>query len=451
MTVRLPSRVSLRRPWCVRWHLLLLLLSFALPLAACGKKGPPLPPLRIAPARIEDLTIAKAGNEVRAEFTIPSFNEDKSTPADIVAVEVYAISGKPVDPFGQSLSGPDFLKFAELVGRLEVEPVPDPDAPPPPPGTPPDPRPAQGERAVITETLTAEDFEPWVHPRLRRVAQQTAEETEDEETAVVVRPLGPAPVEDLFSRTYVAVGVSRRGTRGALSNRVGVPLIDPPGVPQNVRFEHTETMGRILFDPPPNARRLVQEPTPPGALEARSLAPGAAPTTYNAYRVIRSADGSETVSPTPVNAEPSVYAAVADLTIVLGEERCYQVRALQVFGRARVESEPTPTACHTFTDIFPPAAPTGLSAVGSEGGISLIWEPNTEPDLGGYLVLRGEVQPDGTAGPLAPIVSEPLKETTYRDTAVKPGVRYVYAVVAVDNASPRNQSPESNRVEEGAR
>jgi hypothetical protein len=34
---------------------------------------------------------------------------------------------------------------------------------------------------------------------------------------------------------------------------------------------------------------------------------------------------------------------------------------------------------------------------------------------------------------------------------VKPGVRYVYVVVAVDTATPSNTSPQSARVEETAR
>jgi chitodextrinase len=38
---------------------------------------------------------------------------------------------------------------------------------------------------------------------------------------------------------------------------------------------------------------------------------------------------------------------------------------------------------------------------------------------------------------------------TYRDETVKPGTRYVYAVVAVDRAG--NMSPQSNRQEETAK
>ena len=43
------------------------------------------------------------------------------------------------------------------------------------------------------------------------------------------------------------------------------------------------------------------------------------------------------------------------------------------------------------------------------------------------------------------------RQTTYRDTTVRPGVRYVYVVVAVDTADPQNVSGQSNRAEETAR
>jgi hypothetical protein len=99
-------------------------------------------------------------------------------------------------------------------------------------------------------------------------------------------------------------------------------------------------------------------------------------------------------------------------------------------------------------DTFSPAPPQGLATVASEGVISLIWEPNTEPDLAGYLVLRGETA-DATLQPLTLI---PITESAYRDTAVTPGARYVYAVVAVDNRFPvPNMSAASTPIEETAR
>jgi fibronectin type 3 domain-containing protein len=114
---------------------------------------------------------------------------------------------------------------------------------------------------------------------------------------------------------------------------------------------------------------------------------------------------------------------------------------------AIAESAPSAIACVTPTDLVAPPAPTALAAVASTGAISLIWTGVDAPDLAGYLVLRGST-PDG---PLTPLFPTPIRETTYRDTNVTPGTRYVYAVVAVDRASRPNQSPMSNKAEETAR
>jgi hypothetical protein len=98
--------------------------------------------------------------------------------------------------------------------------------------------------------------------------------------------------------------------------------------------------------------------------------------------------------------------------------------------------------------VFPPVPPRQLAAVASEGAISLIWEPNAEPDLGGYVVLRGDLS-DAT---LHPLTASPILEARYRDESAEPGRQYVYAVIAVDDRLPLpNRSAESNRVEETAR
>ena len=88
-------------------------------------------------------------------------------------------------------------------------------------------------------------------------------------------------------------------------------------------------------------------------------------------------------------------------------------------------------------DTFAPAAPKELQTVPSEGAIDLIWEPNTEKDIAGYIVLRGT--PDGT---LDEIKRLSAGETTFTDT-VKAGVQYEYAVQAIDKSGQHRPDVES--------
>jgi fibronectin type 3 domain-containing protein len=107
----------------------------------------------------------------------------------------------------------------------------------------------------------------------------------------------------------------------------------------------------------------------------------------------------------------------------------------------------SPKGCVTAKDTFPPAAPKNLEAIAAVGAINLIWDANTEADVAGYLVLRGEA----TGATLQALTATPVPGSTYNDTTVTAGARYVYAVVAVDKATPQNVSAQSNRVEETAR
>ena len=80
----------------------------------------------------------------------------------------------------------------------------------------------------------------------------------------------------------------------------------------------------------------------------------------------------------------------------------------------------------------------------AEGVVSLIWEPNTESDLAGYVVLRGVAPGDS----LQPITPSPIAATVYEDK-VAPGTTYVYAVRAADRSG--NLGPLSAKVEDAAR
>jgi hypothetical protein len=144
--------------------------------------------------------------------------------------------------------------------------------------------------------------------------------------------------------------------------------------------------------------------------------------------------------PTPLNPEPLSTPRFDAGPFRFGVEQCFVVRSVQVVQNVRIESDASSEACVTPRDTFPPAQPKGLTAIAGPDGISLSWTANTEQDLAGYLVLRGEES--GTT--LQTLTPAPIRDTNYRDTAVTPGVTYVYRIVAVDGATPPNASPQSD-------
>ena len=143
-----------------------------------------------------------------ARFTVPAANTDGTKPADLDSVEVIALTGTLDDQFGQPLPPADFVRFAEVVGRVPIEPPPDPEAegeasreaqPPAAPAAQPgvaavkppaDPRPVQGEPAALADTLDGDKLKPWVHPEARRT--KTTDDSATKTFAVPLRWPPPA-------------------------------------------------------------------------------------------------------------------------------------------------------------------------------------------------------------------------------------------------------------------
>ena len=149
----------------------------------------------------------------------------------------------------------------------------------------------------------------------------------------------------------------------------------------------------------------------------------------------------------PLNASLLTAPKFDDPRLEFGVERCYVVRRVEMVGRVAVESVPSPPTCVTPVDTFPPASPKSVALIAGGNGVSLLWEANTEADLGGYLVLRGEAPGDK----LSPLTREPISETSYLDTTARRGRTYVYRVVAVDRSTPPNRSEPSEQLEETIR
>ena len=435
---------------------------------ACGKKGPPLAPFQRVPAQVGAVTALRMGDDVYVSFTVPTTNVDGQQPADIEAVEVYGVTAT------HPPETDDQRKMATLVATVPVRPsfaeppvAPDGTPLPLPPGV------ERGAVAVVRETLTpAARIPVELPPKKGAIVVAPPTDTEPPVLALVA----PAPTE-LPRRYYFVVGVSPRGRLAVPSNPISIPLeagSSAPGAPQ---VTYTESEMTITFPPSPDARTATTVPPPPvvvmppGTAQAGNASPGnvtpAVPpapvllvakslgfnstaTTYVVYEVPAATPANESPAltvPAALTPQPLAVTTLAIKGVAFGTERCFFVRPVDtVFGTV-VQGPASPITCVTPRDTFPPAAPKQLAAIGSTGVINLIWEPNIERDVAGYIVLRGEAPGDT----LQALMTAPITATNYRDSDVKPGVRYVYAVVAVDKAEPPNLSAQSNRAEETAR
>jgi hypothetical protein len=408
----------------------------------CGKKGPPLAPLLRVPGRAMDITARRVGDTVSVTFTVPSVNIDETKPADIARVDLYAYTAMDQndvrDPRRMTLVG-------SIPVRRPAEPRAEPEdekgkpaKPAPPP--PPEPGEDQGARVTLSETLTADMLVPVAPDRKPPVPPVPAEPVTWFGEPRVFPLAGPVP-KDEPRRFYLVYGVSRGGNRGGASPRPAVPIGPPPAAPAQPSLEVDEGGIVVSWDVPTGARLPYQERAEGDVLKATTRGmESAQPLAYLVYRL--SADG-----PVRLTEKPVTERTFTDPAVEYGAERCYDVRTVTGQGIVAFESPPSPKACVTPADTFPPAAPTSLAAVAGDGVISLIWIGVDAADVAGYLVLRAS----DPAGALTPLFDAPIRETTYRDVSAKPGVRYVYAVVAVDKASTPNRSALSNKVEETAR
>jgi len=423
--------------------LFLLIVSVGL-LAACGKKGPPLPPLSRVPSPPANPQAARFGDDAYVWFTVPSTNVGGQSPADVSAIELYAVTSV-LPP-----SGPDLTEAAEKIATYPVH-VPPPPPPPAPDGTPAPSFPAppgfaQGATAVVRETLTPD-------LRVATVLPTPAGALPAPEDAI--EPLkGPivGPAGGVLRRHYFLVAVAPRGRASAPTAVLSVPIDDASEPPTGLQLEYTESSMTLAWQPSSNAYAAPAAPEDPTLLPAKPLLPMPSPTGYHVSEVPKdggsSPDPFALTLPSTLTTEPlGTTTFTIPGAVRYGEERCFVVRAVDVVSGTLTIGRASQPACVTPADTFPPAAPRQLAAIAGVGVINLIWEPNAEPDLAGYIVLRGTA-PGETLQALTP---SPIRETTYRDQTATPGVRYVYAVVAVDSASPQNVSGQSNRVEDSSR
>lgn len=193
----------------------------------------------------------------------------------------------------------------------------------------------------------------------------------------------------------VALAVKTTGANGrdaGWSNPVSLTVVPPPEEPSDLRAEGV-----------PHGVRLAWKGS------------------GNDFGIFRQAPDEQHLSLIAHSDKPEW----TDTAIQYGKPYRYVVQAFVKAGQGKAESERSNEARITPEDTFPPAVPTGLTAVPSTSSIELAWDRVVEPDLAGYRVYRSLA-----GGPFQRIADTP-ESPSYSDRSIESGKVYRYEVSAV--------------------
>jgi len=199
-------------------------VAAALALAACGKKGPPLPPLRPLPARILDLGVARVDDRIELRFTVPATNLDGSTPPAVSRVELRRIAEAPDAPRPAARR---LVAEGELVATLVVDRAPE-----------------------SADLAASERAGPRPGDLVTYTDQVPATEGADPATAPVW--------------WYVAVAVAGRDRQGEPSGVVGIPLGERVPAPTGLELAYDERQLTLTWQSVDEGDRFVVVDVPEG-------------------------------------------------------------------------------------------------------------------------------------------------------------------------------------------
>ena len=259
---------GLARGWQRRAGLALALL-LSLPLAACGKRGPPVAPEYRLPAAVQDLQAAVVGNEIRLTWTLPRIRVDRSPLKEVQRTEVYR---RLEDGAADQPVRPAILTFGGLFG--------------PPPGV----------------------------PGFERVANiMLAEPAPAEIQGNLVTYMDAQGLTFGQRYTYVVVALDEKGRPSPPSNRIVVALAAAPLAPPRLDAQAGDTQVRLTWDAP--ATLADGSPAPQDLL-------------YDIFRTTTPG----TTGGRPLNLEPIQARQYVDLAVQNDVTYHYAVRARLASG-----------------------------------------------------------------------------------------------------------------------
>jgi hypothetical protein len=349
----------------------------------CGAPGEPTPPSPPVPVAVTDLSAQQAGDGVQLTFTMPPKTVAGERLTETPAIEILRGALKPDGT-------------ADAKSFRTVETIPG---------------------ALVGEYRTADKVQ-------------------------VINRISPDELR-AYTGAALAYRVRTRASRkrtSADSNAVTVRVRPVPERITSIHAEVTEPAIELSWSAP--TRTSAGDPLPSISeyhVYRGEIDPASAAAAANDLSQVKWRSPLALLVSSPTN-------SYRDATFDFGKTYLYTVRTVIPGNGSTLESSDSVPVIVTPRDTFPPAIPQGLVAAilsaepNAPPEVDLSWSINTETDLVGYHVYRGEQQ--DTPGQL--VTPDLLLSPAYRDTSVQPGHRYWYSVTAVDRSG--NESAPSARI-----
>jgi subtilase family serine protease len=195
-------------------------------------------------------------------------------------------------------------------------------------------------------------------------------------------------------------------------------------------------------DEPPTAPTLVSPAEgavlgvpPPELVVANASSPDLLELAYDfELYAVENAGGLVLVEAAPAIPSGATQTAWSPIASIGDGNYSWRARAVDVH-----QAGPWMDSAHfTVASDLPPAAPTGLTALGADGSVTLSWNPGAEPDLTGYRVYRGTT----AGGPYAFVAA--TVQPSYTDGGLVNGQAVYYVVTATDATQESPRSAEAS-------
>lgn len=403
----------------------------------CGKKAPPSPPVPIVPMPVQDNKILQTGSSFLFAFKLSPISTDEKTPAEVGKMVIYRLKAPRIaiptptqtaptqtQTAPQTQSGPAQTQTLAQTQTTQTQTTP---------------MTLQTQTQTRPQSQTQTQTQPVETPRslsameFQEQAEEIIEIPGDKLDAYMRDDFFvyqdkleiKAGSEDLQKWFYYGVKLyNKKNKQNEFGRLIALFPVIVPQAPKQFLAKVSEKSIELSWAPV--TADIAGQPLPAGSVS------------YNIYR----GSNANFAPLQPINPSPLTTPAYLDSTFQFGRPYYYFVRAFVSTHRREQESQESNVIFVFPQDVYPPSAPQELNVVAAREGMVLIWAPNEEEDVAGYNVYRKvEGEPD-----FKKHNTRLVRETTYSDPDVKPGLKYYYQVSAVDNAPVPNEGPRSTEV-----